>query len=102
MPLVGDIDSLSLADLLQLHGHAMRTCRVEVRSTVGPGELFLVDGQVVHACFAHLEGEDAVFALLSLPDASFEVVPKIRTRRRTVESGWQQLLLECARRQDEG
>jgi TonB family protein len=57
---------------------------------------------VVDAAFGELDGRDALFALLTAPDASYHVETGMTTHRRTIHDDWEHLLMETMRREDTG
>jgi phosphate binding protein len=101
MSVTGDVNTLALADLLQVSALSRRTCRIRVQSQHAEGHLFVQAGEVVHAAFGDLVGAEALYALLNTPDLNFEVEPNVRTDKRTIDNSWQHLVLEAARLGDE-
>ncbi len=80
-----------------------RSCVVELFGTQAEGEVHLVDGNIVHAVFGEMLGEEAVFAALSDPEVRSGIRPAaLPTEQRSVFASAHHLLLEGARRSDEG
>ena len=102
MSLTGDVNTLALADLVQVSALNGRTCQIHVIAPHAEGDLFLDQGSVVHAWWGDLVGAEAVYAMLNTPDVGFHVRPDICPDAQTVAAGWQHLVLEAARRQDHG
>lgn len=97
------LEHFSIQDLVQLFCLNGRSVLITV--TVSPihpvGYIFLQKGRVLHAEWGAQKGEEAFYSLLmnqspqlALEDCEREVAP-------TITSGWEQLLLESARRVDE-
>jgi phosphate binding protein len=102
MALSGDVETLSLADLTQVSAASRRTCRVLVNGAGVSGEIYIERGELVHALYGELVGDSALYAMLAAPDAQYQVETGIKTQERSIFLDAQQLILEAARRQDEG
>ncbi|MGZ3440817.1 MAG: TonB family protein, partial [Polyangia bacterium] len=102
MSLQGDGNTLALSDLVQVSAINRRTCQIHVLSPHAEGDLFLDQGAVVHAWWGDLVGAEAVYAMLNTPDVGFHVRNDVGADAHTVAAGWQQLVLEAARRSDHG
>ena len=102
MSLKGSLDSINLADIMQLVANSRQSGRfVLTRETGSPGYITLKRGEIVHAEVDKFMGEDAFFTLVSwghgefvFEEGHFEVETSIT---RSVTS----LLMEAARRIDE-
>ncbi|MFV8749572.1 TonB family protein [Nannocystaceae bacterium ST9] len=102
MALRASNESLPLADLIQSTANARRTARIVAESPEGDGQIYLIKGQVVHAVYGDLIGSEAVYAMVAAPELEYQVEPGVTTPTRTVDAPWQELLLDAARREDEG
>lgn len=103
MTLAGRFTDLPLSDLIQVLSTNSSTCRVDIQVLEDEGELFMENGEIVHAQFGRLSGEEAVYAFLAASDqARFKVQANLRTGLRTVHEKTISLLLEGLRRLDEG
>jgi phosphate binding protein len=102
MSLTGDVNTLALADLVQVNAMNYRTCQIRVMSPQHEGDLFLERGAVVHAWWGDLIGAEAVYAMLNTSDVGFHVRGDVTIEAHTIAADWQQLVLEAARRQDHG
>jgi phosphate transport system substrate-binding protein len=102
MSLTGDVNTLALSDLVQVSALNHRTCQIHVIAAHAEGDLFLSRGAVVHAWWGDLVGAEAVYSMLNTPDIGFHVRPDVAIEAHTVAAGWQQLVMEAARRQDHG
>jgi phosphate binding protein len=101
--MTGTLGAVSVHDLIQLTALNRQTCRVRVCAFEADGELSFQDGELVAASYGDLTGDDAVLALVGLTDASFELrTGPARPRPRNVTKPIAELLLEAARRTDEG
>lgn len=72
MKLAGDLAEFSLPDLLQIQGAAGRTTALKLLGPEGSGVVYLRSGQVIHAQYANLSGEDAFYAMVGLKIGYFE------------------------------
>jgi phosphate transport system substrate-binding protein len=95
-----------LPDVIQLGALYRRSLVLLVSAREAEGQVVIEGGEILHACWGDLSGEDALYAMLACADVQFQSVtasdlyPSLP--RRTIHAEPQQLLLEAARRQDEG
>lgn len=102
MPLSGELNDLSLAELIEFFCNQRKTGRLKVIYSVGPGYFYLQSGSVVHARIGVLRGIEAVFYALTLPNASFTFSPAFEAPEQTINQPWTSVVLEGLRRMDEG
>ena len=102
MSLSGSHHELSLSDLIQVGAANRRTFRARVRGDHARGECYVTAGEIVHATYGELVGLDAMYAMLGDASVSYEVESGVVAHLRTLNASWQHVLLEAARRQDEG
>jgi pSer/pThr/pTyr-binding forkhead associated (FHA) protein len=91
-----------LAEILQSTCTARHSGQITFRSAASYGYVFLQQGQVVHAMCGTVEGEEAVYLMLSWPPGTFILNEDILPHKRTISLTWEQLLFEGARRADVG
>lgn len=98
---VARLQGASLGDLIQME--CLRGARqvICVSSGTRTGYLFFDQGQVIHASSGEHFGEGAVFQMMSWTDGSFVSVDRPWPLRPTIQTGWQMLLIEAMRRDDE-
>ncbi len=101
MPIEGDLKEIDLTSVIQVICTERRRAGLVVRRRGEEGVLFFDEGEIVHATLGPLEGEDAVFQLLSWKDGRFRMTDRVLSPSRTVRRGWNQLLLEGLSRLDE-
>ncbi len=101
MALKGDLGDLDVADLVQLHCQAGTRARLTVKHDEEAIALYFDDGQVIHAEGGGLEGEEAVYALLTWETGEFEVEQGISPEVTSIAVPWSGLLMEGMRRLDE-
>ncbi|XOF33033.1 MAG: chemotaxis protein CheB [Candidatus Electrothrix sp. YB6] len=97
---VGEIEGLGLVDLVQFACLAGDDRKLSVLSENNRGVLYFSDNEIVHAEFGELTGEEAFYRIMSWPSGTFSML-FASTNVRTIDSSWNFLLLEAARRIDE-
>ncbi len=103
MALEGSLRDFEIADILQLIGSGRRTgiMRVHSEQDQGDAQLFCIDGQIVHAEYGHLRGEQAVLPVLGLRAGSFHFDPIEVHCPITINGSLESLLLEGMKQLDE-
>ncbi len=102
MALTGELNDLSLAELIEFFCNQRKTGRLKVTYSLGAGYFYLKNGSVVHARIGDLQGIDAVFFALTQPNASFKFSPAFEAPAQTINQPWTSVVLEGLRRMDEG
>jgi hypothetical protein len=101
MALTGHLSDLSLSELIEFFCNQRKTGRLKVLYPKGAGYFYLQTGSVVDARIGVLQGIDAVYYALTLPNAEFEFSVDAETSQRTINQPWTQVVLEGLRRLDE-
>lgn len=101
MALVGDLKEISIATLLQLNCVEKNTAQLTVSTPKGPAMVFLDKGEIIHAIYAGMRGEEALYRILSLSQGEFRVAEVAERPDRTITASYQSLLLEGMRVLDE-
>jgi len=91
-----------LADILQAVSNGRRSGQLTFRSGASYGFVFLQQGRVVHAVAGTVEGEEAVYLMLSWAPGSYTLNDDILPHKPTISATCEQLLMEGARRADIG
>ncbi|HXT62036.1 MAG TPA: DUF4388 domain-containing protein [Pyrinomonadaceae bacterium] len=102
MALTGELNDLSLAELIEFFCNQRKTGRLKVIYPMGAGYFYLKAGAVVHARLGDLRGIDAVFFALTQPNASFKFSPAFEAPEHSINQPWTSVVLEGLRRMDEG
>jgi hypothetical protein len=97
----GVIQGATLSDLIQMECLALTTRAVRVDRGGVSGRIFFAGGQIVHAELGTLEGENALYQMLSWPNGAFYIEEGVRPIEQTIERHWHSLLLEAAHQADE-
>ncbi len=97
----GMLRRVGLQDVIQMECLGRNSSVLEVRYEQVHGQIFIEDGNIIHAHGAGLAGEPALQHLLALPGGAFELMPYTAPPQRTIEGQWESLLMEAARVRDE-
>ncbi|OPZ58631.1 MAG: Sporulation initiation phosphotransferase F [Deltaproteobacteria bacterium ADurb.Bin510] len=97
----GSMSGLQLADLIQMNCLSQITTALEVKKDDREGTIYFEDGQITHARVDTLEGEEALFTILSWQSGSFRFLGGQKADHRTIEANWEYLLIEGMRKADE-
>lgn len=97
----GTIQNFNLLDIIQMGCLSGSSRTIKVSTSDGQeGIIVLKDGQVVHASYGNVEGEEAFYEIIKWKKGKVEVkeeVPDVRT----IDERWETLLLEGVRRLEE-
>jgi hypothetical protein len=97
----GDLQQLSIVDLLQLLSMNRRSGVLSITTPSGAGEVRLSDGEIFDAIYRRLEGEKALYRLLGESEGSFLFVSGSGATLRRVQVASKVLLMEGMRQLDE-
>jgi CheY-like chemotaxis protein len=97
----GVIQRVGLEDVLQMECLARKSSLLEVSTGNRRGQIYICDGQIVHAQAGQLQGEMALYGLLALQGGEFALKPFAEPSRRTISGQYEFLLMEAARLRDE-
>ncbi len=102
--LAGNMDFLSLGDILQLLGSNSSTGILRIRSKYAqePGLIYFVNGNPVNASAGPLTGLDAVNALFGWVDGEFEFTEEDIRRKNVIKKSRMQIILDCLSMLDDG
>lgn len=99
--MTGTLGLFSLVDLFQLLAAARRTGRLTIEHPVTGARIYFDRGQVVHAEFGELAGEDAIYTLFADERGAFEFRLGLPSPAKSIAVGTENLVLEAMRRLDE-
>jgi len=97
----GQVSDFQLSDLVQLNCLGRITTALLIERDEENGMIYFDEGNIVHAEVGDLEGEDALFEILTWESGNFKSLRDKQPPRETILKGWQSLLLEGMRRFDE-
>lgn len=98
MPLQGNLQEMSLANLIQVNCQENRSAQLTLTQGDQRGEVYFSDGQVVHAVLGALRGEEALYELLAWEDGTFVLERDVPAPEETIATKWDALLLEGMKR----
>jgi len=101
MAFQGSLKELPLPDIIQLVSVSGKTGVFVLQSGSQEGNIYLRDGEIVHAVAGDLEGEEAVYELAIWQEGDFSFKPGAETEKHTIKKSNTNLLMEAARRIDE-
>ncbi|HVS15954.1 MAG TPA: DUF4388 domain-containing protein [Thermoanaerobaculia bacterium] len=101
MAFQGSLADLPLPDIIQLVSVSGKTGVFDLTRGSRRGQIFLRDGQIVHAEASRLRGEEAFYELATWTDGEFTFTAGADTSSSSIEKSNTNLLMEAARRMDE-
>lgn len=101
MSLQGSLKHLHLADVIQLISVSGKTGMFHLKKEDHKGQIYLKDGNIVHAEMDDIQGEEAVYELAIWSDGEFNFEPDVEPNTKTISKSNTNLLMEAARRLDE-
>src|SRR4029077_11261975 len=101
MSLQGSLKHLHLADVIQLISVSGKTGKFHLKKEEHRGQIYLKDGNIVHAEVDEIKGEEAVYELAIWNDGEFHFEPDVEPAVKTISKSNTNLLMEAARRLDE-
>lgn len=97
----GRLADMAVVDLLQTIEISRKSGVISVMTALGDATVWFREGSVIDAQMGRLQGEAAIYRLLSLGDGEFELEFKAINRGQQIHSNTQALLMEGMRRVDE-
>lgn len=101
MSLQGSLKHLHLADVIQLISVSGKTGKFHLKKEEHLGQIYLKEGNIVHAEVDDIKGEEAVYELAIWNDGEFHFEPDVEPGVKTISKSNTNLLMEAARRLDE-
>jgi predicted regulator of Ras-like GTPase activity (Roadblock/LC7/MglB family) len=101
MALTGDLQHMSVADLIQQYGQDQKTAVLHITHSNTEAVLYFHGGSVAHATLEDIEGEEVVYHALAWDEGEFSLEMDVQPPTTTISRSWSGLLLEGARRLDE-
>ena len=97
----GVLRRVGLEDVLQMECLGRNSSVLEVTGQAVRGQIFVQEGQIIHAQIADHQGDDAFHEILTLRGGEFQLKPFQEPAQTTIQAQWEFLLMESARRRDE-
>lgn len=97
----GVLRRVGLQDVIQMECLARNSSVLEISTTRLTGQVFIEEGQIIHAQVGDFVGEDAFNNLLSFSGGQFNLKPFSEPPTRSISGPWEFLVMEAARKTDE-
>jgi DNA-binding response OmpR family regulator len=97
----GSLAQMNIMDLFQSLEMGHKSCKLTLTNNGQKCEMFFTDGQVNHAVFGSVKGEEAVYKTMAWQDGSFAIDFTGSSSEQTVTRSTQGLLMEGLRLLDE-
>ena len=97
----GSLSQMNVIDLVQSLEMGRKSCLLTMTNEGEKCELYFTEGQIVHAAYGALTGDEAVFKVLRWTGGNFQVDFSGKTKVQTTHLNTQGLLMEGLRRLDE-
>src|SRR5579872_2313700 len=97
----GSLLQMNVIDLVQSLEMGRKSCSLTLTNKDDKCELYFAEGQVTHAEYGSLLGDQAVFKVLRWTDGNFQVNFEGKTKKQTTTLNTQGLLMEGLRLLDE-
>ena len=97
----GSLAQMNVIDLMQSLEMGRKSCQLSLSNEADKCEVFFVEGQVKHATYGSLVGDEAVFKVLRWTGGNFELNFEGKTDKETTQLNTQGLLMEGLRLLDE-
>jgi DNA-binding response OmpR family regulator len=97
----GSLAQMNVLDLLQSLDMGRKTCALTLSNNGDKCKMFFTDGQINHAEYGDVKGDEAVYKVLTWTAGNFEIDFKGSSKDQTITQSTQGLLLEGLRLLDE-
>ncbi len=102
MGMHGNLHDMAIADLIQVNCQDRKSARLQVQHGGDTAAIYFRDGNVIHATLGRAVGEEVIYHVLRWEEGTFELETDVQAPAITIQSPWSGLLLDAARRLDEG
>src|ERR1700726_2321694 len=97
----GSLSQMNVIDLMQSMEKGRKSCQLSLSNESDKCEVFFAEGQVKHATYGTLVGDEAVFKVLRWTGGNFQLDFEGKTDKETTQLNTQGLLMEGLRLLDE-
>lgn len=98
----GVLRQASLQDVIQMECLNRNSSILEVHAGKWVGQIYIKEGNIIHAQAAERNGEAALNRILGLSGGEFNLRPFTEPEQQTIDAPWEFLVMEAARARDEG
>jgi predicted regulator of Ras-like GTPase activity (Roadblock/LC7/MglB family) len=102
MAMRGNLRDMGVAELIQHTCQEGMTAQLRLEAGGEQAAIFFEAGEVVHATRGDQQGEQVIYDILGWSEGAFSLDADVRPPARTIHRSYAGLLLEGARRMDEG
>jgi len=99
--LTGNLKFMSLGTLLSINCNEQQTVRIVIENSHSSGEIFIENGNIVHAEIDSEIGEAAFHKIFAIKEGTFSSYLDEKSTQKSITRNWSRLLLDAARQQDE-
>lgn len=99
--ITGELENLSLPDIIQTLVMGMKSARVTVSSEQQHGKIWFDSGTVIHAETAGQDGDEAFFEMVGWTRGEFVIEHGLKSKKKTIDKDTMFLLMEGLRLMDE-
>ena len=97
----GSLAQMNVIDLMQSIEMGRKSCKLALSQNEDRCDVYFVEGQVTHAVYGELKGDEAVFKVLTWTGGNFQLDFEGRTTETSTKLNTQGLLMEGLRLLDE-
>ncbi len=97
----GSLQEMNLTDILQSLSGSNKNVEITLESMGRKGDLYVQGGEITHAAFGGIKGEEAFFEFMAWEEGQFRIKSCSRFPSRTIHATMMSLLMEGVRRADE-
>jgi CheY-like chemotaxis protein len=97
----GSLAQMNVIDLLQSLEMGRKNCQLTFTNEADRCDLFLAEGQINHATYGHLKGDEAVYRVLRWEKGNFQIDFEGRSSEQTTTRSTQGLMMDGLRLLDE-
>jgi CheY-like chemotaxis protein len=97
----GSLSQMNVIDLLQSLDLGHKSCQLTLTNDGDRCEIYFNDGQINHAVYGSLKGDEAVYKVLAWSGGSFQIDFNARSAEQSIVRSTQGLLMEGLRLLDE-
>lgn len=101
MAVTGNLQDISLTNLIQMNAQSDFSGRLFLQSVDGEAGLYFANGEIVHAVLGKLTGREAFNQILGWEEGDFNLETDFAAPERTIKANWSDLLLGALKYQDE-
>ena len=97
----GVLRRVGLHDVIQMECLSRHSLILDVSAGLGRGQIYIRDGNIIHAQIGEQTGQAAFNSILALKGGEFSFRPFAEPPAVTIEGSWEFLVMEASRQSDE-